>query len=270
MVKSISENELNSLWRDFGKNMNLVAIMTVLTLVTGITGIIAIIFLFMALGNIKMINYKFNSQYLDDFRAKYIRSFILKLILIPFLVAGILLSFLPIVFIFPESEIIMTHNWMGILIGLVIFFILFIVSYSIEMKAWENLKLFLEQNQSMFPGYISREAIDGVEKLRTGALLYALGITAIIGFILQVIGFFKLAKFETIYKPMYPTKPIIPQAPIPPQASVAPISPKVQSQSSLNVLENRVVGVRLRFCPNCGAELKDEGKYCPDCGSSIS
>jgi len=40
-VKSISENELNSLWRDFGKNMNLVAIMIVLTLVTGITGIIA-------------------------------------------------------------------------------------------------------------------------------------------------------------------------------------------------------------------------------------
>ncbi|MHA1784674.1 MAG: hypothetical protein ACTSVE_05715, partial [Candidatus Helarchaeota archaeon] len=73
-MKSISENELNSLWRDFGKNMNLVAIMTVLTLVTGITGIIALIFLFKALGNIKMINYRLKSQYLDDFRKKYITS----------------------------------------------------------------------------------------------------------------------------------------------------------------------------------------------------
>ncbi|MHA1625002.1 MAG: zinc-ribbon domain-containing protein [Promethearchaeota archaeon] len=269
MVKSISENELNSLWRDFGKNMNLVAIMTVLTLVTGITGIIALIFLFKALGNIKMINYRLKSQYLDDFRKKYITSFILKLVLIPFIVAGLVLLFLPIPYIYPEMEY-FPFYWINILIGvipMVIAFILFIVSYSIEMKAWENLKLFLEQNRSMFPEYISREAIDGVENLRTGALLYALGflvITAIIGFILQVIGFFKLAKFEKIYEPMYQTKTNIPQAP------VFPIAPISQSQPSPNVLENRVVGASYRFCPNCGTELKDEGKSCPDCGSSIS
>ncbi len=275
MVKSISENELNSLWRDFGKNMNLVAIMTVLTVVTGITGIIALIFLFMALGNIKMINYRLNSQYLDDFRAKYIKSFILKVVLIPFLVAGILLLVLPIAFIYPEMGYFPVY-WIYILIGvilLVVTFILFIVSYSIEMKAWENLKLFLKQNHLMFPGYISREAIEGAEKLRTGALLYVLGflgITIIIGFILQVMGFFKLAKFETIYKPMDPTKPIIPQTPILPQGMVTPVAPISQAQPSPNVEENRIVGVRHRFCPNCGAELKDEGKYCPDCGSSIS
>ncbi len=143
MVKSISENELNSLWRDFGKNMNLVAIMTVLTLVTGITGIIALIFLFMALGNIKMINYRFNSQYLDDFRKKYITSFILKLVLIPFLAVGIVLLVLPIAIISPEMGYYFPFNWMSILIGvipIVISLILFIVSYSIEMKAWEMVE----------------------------------------------------------------------------------------------------------------------------------
>ena len=275
----MSDDELESLWRDFGKNMNLVAIMTVLSIVTGITGIIAIIFLFMALGNIKMINYRLNSRYLDEFRSKYITAFILKLVCIPFLVGGIMLIVFPFGLMHYGMGYIPSFYWFNLLIGivpLVISFILFIISYSIEMKAWDNLKYFLEENRSMFPEYIARESIDGAEKLRTGALLYALGfliITAIIGFILQVIGFFKLAKFENMYGTSPQAKAPVPRAPIPPQPPQPPKTPisLVKSPApSPYAVEEKVVGTRPKFCPNCGSELKGEGKYCPECGSKIS
>jgi uncharacterized membrane protein len=275
----LSDNELESLWRDFGKNMNLVAIMTVLTIVTGITGIIALIFLFIALGNIKMINYRLNSQYLDEFRSKYITAFILKLVCIPFLVGGIMLIVFPFGAMHYGIGYIPSFYLFNILIGLVplvISFILFIISYSFEMKAWDNLKYFLEENRSMFPEYVARESIDGAGKLRTGALLYALGfliITAIIGFILQVIGFFKLAKFEQIYNLQSPAKPTVPRAPTPPQPPQPPVAPAESSSkatTSTYAVEEKVVGTRPKFCPNCGSELKGEGKYCPDCGSKIA
>ncbi len=272
----MSDEELESLWRDFGKNMNLVAIMTVLTIVTGITGIIAAIFLFMALGNIKMINYRLNSQYLDEFRSKYITAFVLKFVCIPFLIVGIVLLVFPFGALPMGMGYIPSYYWFNLLIGIVpvvISFILFIISYSIEMKAWDNLKYFLEENRSMFPEHIARETIDGAEKLRTGALLYALGfliITAIIGFILQVIGFFKLAKLENRYSMPTVAKPPMPNAPKAPQPPVTPVAPVSQPTKSPYAVEEKVVGTRPKFCPNCGSELKGEGKYCPDCGSKIS
>ncbi|TFG23608.1 MAG: zinc-ribbon domain-containing protein [Promethearchaeota archaeon] len=261
----MSENELNSLWNSFGKNINLVAIMTILTLVTGITGIIALIFLFLALGNIKMINYRLNSQYLDDFRSKYITSFILKMVTIPILIVGIVLLVFPF-----GGWYIPGFWWINLVIGivpLIIAVVLFIVSYSFEMKAWENLKFFLEENRSMFPEYLVRETIDGAEKLRTGALLNALGfliITAIVGFILQIIGFFKLAKFENFHLSVPLSKPSVQHAP------VAPTPQEPQSRPSPYAVETKVVGTRPRFCPNCGAELKEDGKFCSECGSKIN
>ena len=275
----MSDYELESLWRDFGKNMNLVAIMTILTIVTGITGIIAAIFLFMALGNIKMINYRLNSRYLDEFRSKYITAFILKLVCIPFLIGGIVLMVMPIGFMSHEMMYFPSFYLLPLVIGIipmVIAFILFIIAYSVEMKAWDNLKYFLEENRSMFPEYIARESIDGAEKLRIGALLNALGfliITAIIGFIFQVIGFFKLAKFEHMYGSLSQAKPSVPRAPTPPQPPQPPMTPvsPVKSQTpSPYAVEEKVVGTRPKFCPNCGSELKGEGKYCPECGSKIS
>jgi uncharacterized membrane protein len=275
----MNDIDINSQFSDFGKNMNLVAIMTVLTIVTGITGIIALIFLFMALGNIKMINYRLNSRYLDEFRSKYITAFVLKIVCIPFLVAGIMLIIFPFGAMPYGMGYIPPFYWFNLLIGivpLVISFILFIISYSIEMKAWDNLKYFLEENRSMFPEYIARESIDGAEKLRTGALLNALGfliITAIIGFIFQVIGFFKLAKFEHMFGSLPPAKPSVPRAPTPPQPPqppVPPVSPISQPTESPYAVEEKVIGTRPKFCPNCGSELKSEGKYCPDCGSKIS
>ena len=277
-MKSLSEDEFYSLWKEFGRNLSLVAILTLLTIVTGITGFVAIIFFFISLGNIKLINSKLKSLYLYDFRSKMVSSFIYKMISICLLAGGIVGIVFSTYFWFntenPDYAALIVNIILSstpALIGL----ILFIVGFSIEMKAWENFKLYIEENRSMFPEYVARETIDGAEKLRTAALMYALGflgITLIIGFIFQIIGFFKLAKFSTIFPTRYS---VAPEVPANPQATVIPAYPQTQSTpqpSSVNATSdlNRVVGVRPKFCPNCGAEMQEGGIYCPDCGSSIS
>jgi len=278
----MSDNEFYRLWNEFGRNMNLVAILTILTLVTGVTGLVAIIFVFISLGNIKLINSKLKSLYLYDFRSKMVSSFIYKLISICLLAGGI------VGIVFSTYFWSNTDNIAALIVNIIlssspalIGLILLIVGFSIEMKAWDNLKFYIEENRSLFPEYVVRETIEGAEKLRTAALMYALGflgITLIIGFILQIIGFFKLAKFSNMSGAAYIEVPVIPQAPMPPRAPSppqAPAPPQVMSSVHPDPINdsskiNRVVGIRPKFCPNCGAEILEGGGYCPDCGSSIS
>lgn len=277
-MKSLSDNEFYSLWNEFGRNMHLIAILTILTIVTGITGFVAIIFLFISLGNIKLINSKLKSLYLYDFRSKMVSSFTLKIISIFLLAGGIVGIIFSSYFWFENGTTDIAALVVNIILSsspALIGLILFIVGFSIEMKAWGNLKSYLVENRSLFPEHIAREAIDGAEKLRTAALMYALGflgITLIIGFILQIIGFFKLAKLSNVSSTGYsvaPRAPVAPQAPRAPVAPHIPESPK-PSPITINSDVNRVVGLRPKFCPNCGAEILESGSFCPDCGSSIS
>ncbi|MBY9004115.1 MAG: zinc ribbon domain-containing protein [Candidatus Lokiarchaeota archaeon] len=265
----MSDNEFYRLWNEFGRNMHLIAILTILTIVTGITGFVAIIFLFISLGNIKLINSKLKSLYLYDFRKKMVSSFIIKIISICLLAVGIVGIVFSTYFWFETGPIDYAALVVNIILSsspALIGLILFIVGFSIEMKAWGNLKSYLVENRALFPEHIASEIIDGAEKLRIAALMYALGflgITLIIGFILQIIGFFKLAKFSNVPSVGYVKAPRTPAAP---QAPEAPYPSPVTINSNLN----RVVGVRPKFCPNCGAEVLEGGSFCPDCGSSIS
>ena len=277
-MKSLSDDEFFRLWKEFGRNMNLVAILTLLTIVTGITGFVAIIFVFISLGNIKLINSKLKSLYLYDFRSKMVSSFIYKMISICFLAGGIVGIVFSSNFWFYDTNPYFTPVIITFILSIIfalIGLILFIIGFSIEMKAWENLKLYIEENRSMFPEYVARDAIEGADKLRTAALMYALGflgITLFIGFIFQIIGFFKLAKFSTIFPTGYSVAPEVattPQAPVRPAYPQKPSKPQPSSVNATSDV-NRVVGVRSKFCPNCGAEIQEGGIYCPDCGSSIS
>ena len=237
---------------EFGKNMQIVAICTVLSLVTGVTGIIALIFIFIALGNIKNANFILNNEYLEEFRSKYVRAFILRICGTIVLIIGVinLVFFFFIPSYFDSFWITVSISVILILAGLTFG----ITSVVVEMKAWKNLKRFFEENRSMFPGNIYNELIDGCDKLKTAALLNALGfliITAIIGFIYQIIGFFKLAKLNTLL--LYDV-------------------PKT-SPMQVNLPESRSIGINevaSNFCPNCGTKLSGLGKFCPLCGSDIS
>jgi len=237
---------------DFGRNIQIVAICTVLSIATGITGFIALIFIFIALGNIKKVNFLLNSASLEQFRSRYMRGFILRLVGIFIILTGgvniaVYFIFMPFAISFWT-----TLSLSIILLSAVLIFIF--VGVSSEFKAWKNLKVFFENNSSLFPSELSSELIDGCDKLKKGTLLSALGflvIPGIIGFIFQVIGFFKLAKLNTLSEFDAPKEPKpVEQAYVPKLAS--------EIESSIN------------FCPSCGSRLSGKGKFCALCGSEIN
>ncbi|MCK4383553.1 MAG: hypothetical protein KAW66_09695, partial [Candidatus Lokiarchaeota archaeon] len=123
-----------------------------------------------------------------------------------------------------------------------------------EMKAWKNLKIFFENNSKMFPPDISKEAIEGCDKLKTGTILSALGfliVPGIIGFIFQIKGYFKLATLNKL------------------STYDAPITLELQTNLPKSQPVNNLEG-KISFCPNCGTKLSGLGSFCALCGSEIN
>ena len=76
-------------------------------------------------------------------------------------------------------------------------------------------------------------------------------IPGIIGFIFQAIGFFKLAKLNTLS---------VFDAPKEPEPVEQAYVPKTASDFEISI----------KFCPNCGTTLSGIGKFCALCGSEIN
>ncbi|MFX1588038.1 MAG: hypothetical protein ACFFC1_07785, partial [Promethearchaeota archaeon] len=236
------------------KNMQIVAICTILSIsFMPITPIISLIFMFIALGNIKKANLQLNNRNLVAYRSKYISSFILLSVGITILAIGIA------IIVLNALEVLLFFDWMIIFAGATITligFVLMIVSGVTQRHAWENLKIFLAENGDLFPKAIAMEAYDGANKLKTAMLMYLLGflgITLIIGFIFQIIGYFKLAKFNRL------------------DISFNPKSEPQQSKRQESYQEQiSIIKEIPKFCSACGGNLSGEGRFCALCGAEIT
>ena len=238
-------------FHDFGKYIQVVAILTIVSITTGIAGFVAMIFIFIAMKSLKRANYSLNNLSLHEFRSKYIKGFISRILgMVVLIVGGVNLA---LFFLVPTTLPI--YISLSVPIILMISGIVFIyVGVAAEMKAWKNLKGFFENNLEMFPANVSEEVINGCNMLKTGTLLSSLWfliVPVIIGFVYQVKGYFKLATLNKLS---------INDAPESSEPQTA--LPKPQP---VNNLEQNI-----NFCPNCGAKLSRLGKFCALCGSEIS
>ena len=242
---------INKEFHEFGKYVQVVAILTIVSMAAGITGFVAMILLFVAMGCLKRANHILNNSLLHEFRAKYIKGFISRIAGTAIMVTGV--ANLVLYFFFATP--IPFYITLPLSIVLIIAGIAFIYAgVASEMKAWKNLKIFFENSSEIFPAEISNEVIQGCDKLKTGALLSSLGfliVPAIIGFIFQVQGYFKLATLNKL------------------SLEDAPKIVKVEEDLPVPQPIEKV-DIKIRFCPNCGAELSGLGQFCALCGSRIS
>ena len=136
---------------EFGKKIRVIAIASVLSFIpplAPVASIVALVFIFLALGVIRHVNYQLNNPNLGMFRSQYIRSMILIIIGFIFLVVGgvsLAIHFLIPLYIPPLNTVLFPISISILIVGL----ILLISSAVIEMKAWENLKIYFQNNREL-------------------------------------------------------------------------------------------------------------------------
>jgi len=251
----MSNIDVRSEFVEYGKKMKIVGIMTILVIIPYVGSFLSFIGFIvgiMALTDIRNANNKLNQSSLENYRSKYITALVIRIIstaisgIGSFFTSNWVLNFM------------FTFNLAALINGaiiLLITFVLNIIAASIEMDAWRSLTDFFNQNRTLFPQHIVSEAAEGSDKLRSAALMNILSfliITILIGWILQIIGYFKLAKLEEITR-FSETTPIT--------AAPAPVEEVMLQPTSPTS--------KLNFCPSCGAKVSGDGKYCIECGSEL-
>lgn len=250
----MSDINVNNEFSEFGKKMKIVGIMTILVIIPVVgsfLSFIGFIFGLMALVDIRNANNKLNQPSLENYRSKFIIAVVFRMIGSVVSAVG---SFYTLPSWFDLSFSISFSALIASIIPTIIGFIINLIAGILEMDAWRSLTDFFNQHRTLFPAHIANEASEGSDKLRTAALMNILSfliITILIGWIFQIIGYFKLAKLEEITG--YTASATTPSAP-----KMQPTSPPAPTSSVTN------------FCSNCGAKLTGTEKYCPECGSTLN
>ena len=256
-------SNLEMKWLNFTKSLRSVGVLLIFVMIPYLAFIIIpiqFILTMVALSDINYINHELKDPYLNSFRSRYLTASIFKLIgsmtvHVGAALISILLIIGPIQFPFylgPFSAWIFLPAIIVFIIG----FVIMIIASIIEVGAWDNLKLFIYHSKDMFPERIKYDTTTMVEKLRSGALSWALGfliITIIIGWILQLVGYFGLSNAAERGMKIEPIAPVT--------QHFQPISPPTQEQQPARVIE---------FCPMCGARVSEGASYCGECGVKIA
>lgn len=180
--------------------MKYVAIFTIFGIIPyvgNIFSVINLILLFLCLDDINNANKKLNSDNLNDFRSKFLIALILT----------VFTSILSIIGFFPPFNSLKLIFHAGILtISIDLLFIpvliLYIIIGAIEMIAWQRMIDFAIQSSNLFPLAIKSNIIRGSKNLKNAAIMTILSfliVTIFIGWILQIIGFFRLSNLEQFH-----------------------------------------------------------------------
>ena len=269
----MSSSNLEMKWIKFGKNLRSIGgllILIIIPYIAFVALIVQLILIIVLLNNINDINRELKNPFLDEFRSRYLAASIIKFIgaIILHLACVMLVGILSIGFLIPPRTPFGPFiRFIPIIILFIVGFILMIIGSSIEIGAWDNLKMYIVENKESFQK-MGNKAIEGVENIRSGAMLWVLGfliIPIVIGWIYQISGYFTLGDQIPVIS-IEPIRAVEPQhvyvsAPThsPKYVStLAPVSTRVQDTEDL-----------INFCPLCGANVPDKGKYCGECGAPV-
>jgi len=246
-------------FQEFGAHMQIIAILSVLSFLFPFAGLIMLIFILLALADIKKIYYEMPNVDLMEFRSKSIISFItglLGMFMIAIGIVTVVLSFFrydfmyDFEFFFPSMIPIIVMFFIGLIVLL--------ISGIVQYNAWNSLSRFFNENKDLFPQSIGDDAVKGSNNIKNGIILTMTLILAIIGIILIIIGYFRLASLKRC-NDEYRQPIIVQQQVVSPynQTQVIQAIPKIQIREK-------------NFCYKCGTKIEDIASFCPMCGVSLN
>ncbi len=271
---SISELEIK--WLNFVRRLRVVGVLLIFVIIPFLGFVMIPIYFILAMvavGDVSKLNRELNDQFLQDFRSKYIAASICKLIGSIVVHAGALITAFRIFIYGTYSTVYFPFYPYYIpptIIVFVVGFIFMIIGSAVEIGAWNNLKLFVYHRKEIFPISINTDTINKIENLRSGAVAWALGflgVTIIIGWINQIIGYIGLSNVAerlTMGEPIKPQTQVYqaPPPPTPPTPPSAPLPPSTSAQEPQSVTD-------IAFCPMCGAKVSKGATFCGECGVKL-